>query len=81
MDSDIRDTAKCDISGAQMLMRAQISREFELAHSHRINVLEQRIRLLRGTITGFATNGTSCLACEMSNQCAREAIERDDRFK
>jgi hypothetical protein len=56
------------------LMRAQMQREFELAHSR----YEERIRLLRGTIMGFATNATQCKACMMGNECATETLARDD---
>lgn len=66
--------------------------EFELAHNlpwalehsthvlaaEHIKHLEARIALLLGTITGFATNGTNCLACQQSNDCARERLAADD---
>lgn len=66
------------------LLFSQMEREWAIAHSthvlaaEHIKHLEARIALLRGTITGFATNGTNCKACQQSNDCARERLAADD---
>ena len=58
--------------------------EWAMTHSthesivERYKLLERRIEFLRKTLVGFATNGTDCKACQMSNQCASEALARDD---
>lgn len=56
------------------LMAAQIAVEVEAQKSH----YQKRIDLLRKTLMGFASNGTACKACQMSNELASHALKRDD---
>jgi hypothetical protein len=60
-----------------ILMRAQMQHEYELAHASK----DARIDLLRRALSGIAANGTSCRACQMMNEIAREALDRDDKLK
>lgn len=46
--------------------------------SNLIELYELRIKLLRGTILGFATNSTQCGMCQMSNRCANDRLKADD---
>jgi hypothetical protein len=62
--------------GLPILLEAKLRREFELAHSN----YEQRIKLLRQTLEGFASNGTNCRMCQMMNEIATESLARDDRL-
>lgn len=56
------------------LLHAQLTREFELAHS----TLEQRLHMLRRTLSGLATNATNCKACRMRVEIIEHALRRDD---
>lgn len=72
-----RHDCDCKPKGVHGLMHAQIAVEVEAQKSH----YQKRIDLLRKTLMGFASNGTACKACQMSNELATEAIARDDALK
>jgi hypothetical protein len=67
---------KADLS-LMPLMRAQMQHEYELAHASK----DARIDLLRRVLSGIAANGTACTCCQMMNEIAREALDRDDKLK
>lgn len=48
--------------------------------SNLIELYELRIKLLRGTILGFATNGTQCKCCMMGHDCAVDRLKADDKL-
>ena len=63
--------------GLPQLMRAQMTREFELAHASK----DARIDLLRRALMGIGANGTNCKACQLVNEIASNALARDDKLK
>jgi len=63
--------------GLPQLMRAQMTREFELAHASK----DARIDLLRRALMGIGANGTNCKACRLVNEIAINALARDDKLK
>lgn len=58
-----------------MLMRSQMAAEFELVHD-KVYISRSSLYLLINALSGAASNGTRCGACEMVNQSANEVLEK-----